>query len=67
MHQEMDSTVGSYPVFPRRATSVEGGIFGESMFSVSGFPSPSSISNYVTIGGGGGRRRVNMKIATNVT
>ena len=48
-------------MFPtRRAISVGGGIFGEGMFNVSGFPSPSSISNYVTIGGG--RRRVHQRI-----
>ena len=60
MHQEKDSPVESSPMFPRRAISVGGGIFGEGMFNVSGFPSPSSISNYVTIGGG--RRRVHQRI-----
>lgn len=44
-------------MFPRRAISVDGGgMFREGMFNVSGFP--SSISNYVTIGGGRPLRRV---------
>ena len=66
-HKEKDSPVESSPMFPtRRAISVGGGIFGEGMFNVSGFPSPSSISNYVTIGGGG-RRRVNTYNDHNMT
>lgn len=52
MYQEESS-----PMFPRRAISVDGGgMFREGMFNVSGFP--SSISNYVTIGGGRPLRRV---------
>ena len=57
MHQEKGSADEISPMFPRRALSVSGSIFGDSMFNVSGFPSSiSKYSNYVTIGGG--RRQV---------